>query len=251
MLRFILLLVFIISGLGYGKELTLYAASNFSSVFDKIKVLYEKEYPEDKIKIIYGSSGKGYHQIIRGAPFDIFFSADMRYLDSLYKKGLTKSKPRVFLIGKIVLWTGKNSGIKLKGLKTVLDPDIERIALANPDLAPYGKAAVECLKKYGLYSKIKTKIVTGENISKTVQFVETGAADIGFIALSLAKSERLKRKGNYIIINTECHSPIKQGYIVLKDKNKAATKFLKFLKRKDIVKILVNSGYTLPGEDNE
>ncbi|ACO03318.1 MAG TPA: molybdate ABC transporter substrate-binding protein [Persephonella sp.] len=250
MLRFILLLVITVTGMSYSGELTVYAASNFSYVFDRVKSLYEREHPDDKIRIIYGSSGKGYHQIIRGAPFDIFFSANMKYLKELYRNGYVRSEPEVFLLGKIVLWTGKSSGIRLEGLNTVLNPDVEKIAIANPELAPYGKAAFECLKKTGLYDKVKDKLVIGENISKTAQFVETGAADIGFIALSLAKSKRMKDKGEYIIIDQECYSPIRQGYIILNNENsKTVSRFLNFLKKENVKAVFRNFGYTFPEGD--
>ncbi|WP_457642496.1 molybdate ABC transporter substrate-binding protein [Persephonella sp.] len=251
----IFLILFILSLIGkniYAGEINIFAASNLSYVFDKIVDIYKKKNPDDRVKVIYASSGKGFNQIVNGAPFDIFFSANMSYAIKLYDKGYAITKAEPYVLGRIVLWTRKDSGIDVsKGLHVLLDPEIEKIAVANWDLAPYGQAAKECLIKNRIFEEIRNKIVIGENITKTAQYVEFGAADIGFIALSLAKSKKLKEKGKYYLIPSDCHSPIKQGYVVLKhaeEKNRVKTvlRFINFLKTEKIKELLKKYGYEIP-----
>ncbi len=237
------------------EQITIYAASDLVYAFSEIKDVYQKKYSQDKLKIIFGSSGKGYHQILNGAPFDIIFSANMKYVQLLKEKGLTVSEVAPYAYGRIGIWTRKDSGIDLSnGIKIVLSPKVKKIAIANWEHAPYGVAAKQCLKYYKLFHKVKNKFVLGENISQTAQFAEIGAADIGFIAYSLAKSEKLKNEGNFYLLSEKCHKPIKQGMAILihakqnPKKYETALRFFKFIQSKEIRKIMNKYGFTLPEE---
>jgi molybdate transport system substrate-binding protein len=148
------------------------------------------------VRVIYGSSGNFFQQVQNGAPFDMFFSANLDYPKKLEAAGLTRPDSYYqYARGKIVVWISKDSKIDLSaGLKALLDPGVKKIAIANPQHAPYGQAAVSAMEKEGIYEKAKDKFVLGENISQTASFVISGSADIGVVALSLALSPiRVKR----------------------------------------------------------
>jgi molybdate transport system substrate-binding protein len=240
----------------YAGEITVYAAADLVYAMEEIQKVYKQKYPNDKVKIIFGSSGKGYNQIVNGAPFDIVFSADMGYVEKLKQQGLTLSDVKPYAIGRIVIWTRKDSGFDVsKGINIVLDPKIRKIAIANWEHAPYGVAAKECLEHYKLFDKVKNKLVLGENINQTAQFVETGAADIGFLALSIAKSDKLQKEGVYYLLPASCHNEIKQGYAILKHANinketfETAKRFYDFIGTTEVRKILIKYGFVLPGEE--
>ena len=255
MKKVISLLIFLLfSTTVYAETITIYAASSLSFAFKELIKTYQEKYPKDNIKVIFGSSGKGYNQIINGAPYDIFFSANMFYVKKLHENGLTLTAPKDYAKGRIVIWTRKDSSIDiLKGIKVVLDKNVKKIAIANWKLAPYGKAAKECLQYYGIFDKVKHKIVKGQSIVQTAQLVQIGAADIGFIALSLAVSDKLKNIGNYYLLREKCYSPILQGYVILKnasenkEKLETAYRFYKFIQSKKSKEILKKYGF-LPAE---
>lgn len=253
------LLVFFISFLVYGKtfagEITVYAAADLVYAFKEIGQLYKQHHPQDEVKMIFGSSGKGYHQILEGAPYDMVFSADMGYVEKLAEKGLTLSKPKPYAIGRIVLWTRKDSGISLNdGINSILNLKVKKIAIANWEHAPYGVVAKHCLEYYKLFDRVKDKLVLGENINHTAQYIQTGAADIGFLALSIAKSEILQRDGTYYLLPETCHPQILQGYAILKNANRnrevieTAKRFDKFVGSPEARRIFIKYGFVLPGE---
>ncbi len=239
-----IILILGLSFSSFGSDLKIYAASNFFVVLDKIKKEYQSEYPNRKITIIYGSSGKGYHQIINGAPYDIFLSADVNYLKILKEKGFGVGEIKEFLGGKLSLWTRKDLGIKITGINSLLNPKIEKIAVANPETAPYGKAAVECLKKKKIYNLVKSKLVKGDSVSKTAQLVQVGAADVGIIAYSIILGTNMKNTGVFKLIDQNCYSPIKHGYLILNKKNyDRSIHFLKYLLSDKSKMIFVKYGY--------
>jgi molybdate transport system substrate-binding protein len=202
-------------------------------------------------KVSYGSSGNFFAQISQGAPFDIFFSADATYPDLLEKDGLTaKEMQKVYAVGKIVLWFPDESKVDSdKGLQAVISPRVKKLAIANPRHAPYGRAAEESLRYYGLWEKVEGKLIYGENISQTAQFVHTGAADAGIVALSLAISPKMLHEGRYWVIPDESHNDIEQIYVVLKKGKgkKSVRKFLDFLHGEKGGKILSRYGFVIPG----
>ncbi len=204
------------------------------------------------IDVTYGSSGNFFAQIQNGAPFDIFFSADISYPQKLEAAGLTEPGTLYnYAVGQIVIWMPPESELDLQSLgwRVLLDGSVKKIAIANPDHAPYGRAAVAALTKVGLYEQLKAKFVYGENISQTAQFVQSGNAQAGIIAESLASSPAMKG-GKAWKIPAETHPPIEQAAVVLKStKNKAAaTAFLDFVKGDFGREALQKYGFTIPGQ---
>jgi len=233
-----------------GEKILIATASDLNFAMNEICRAFEKSHPGIKVEVSYGSSGNFYAQIKQGAPYDIFFSADASYPALLEEEGFAvKGQRHLYSIGKIVLWVPKKSALNPhEGLKIVLESNVKKLAIANPKHAPYGRAAEESLRYYGLLDKVQDKLVYGENISQTAQFVQTGAADAGIIAMSLAISPKMTSDGNYWIIPTESYSRLEQGYAVLqRGKGKSSVKtFLKFVQGKKGKKILSDFGFILP-----
>ncbi|MEF3255277.1 MAG: molybdate ABC transporter substrate-binding protein [Deferribacterales bacterium] len=252
---FILIFFLITTKTVLASSVNVYCAADLVYAMDEIKKEYLKLYPQDDIKFIFGSSGKGYTQIINGAPYDIVFSADMEYVIKLESAGFTISEPKPYAVGRIVIWKRKKSDIDLnKHINSLLNPNITKIAIADWSHAPYGVAAKECLEHFNIFDKVKSKFVLGENISQTAQFVQLGAADIGILAYSVALSEKLKKDGDFILLPTSCHSEIKQGYAILKNAQKDKEKleiskrFYNFVTNPKAREIFIKYGFTLPGE---
>src|SRR3990172_12501703 len=226
------------------------AASDLNFAMDEICSAFEKANPGIEVDVSYGSSGNFFAQIKQGAPYDIFFSADASYPALLENEGFAvKSHQQLYAIGKIVLWIPRKLTLNPpKGLNIVLEPEIKKLAIANPKHAPYGRAAEEALRYYGLWDKVQDKLVFGENISQTAQFVQTGSADAGIIAMSLAVSPSMAESGRYLIIPTESYSRPEQVYTVLqRGKDKPGVKtFLEFVQGKKGGKILFDYGFILP-----
>ncbi len=234
-----------------GDNILIAAASNLRFAMHEICQDFQRENSSIQIKVSYGSSGNFFAQIMQGAPFDIFFSADATYPELLEQEGLTaKEMQNVYAVGKIVLWFPKESEAdSAKGFQTIISSDVKKLAIANPRHAPYGRAAEESLHYYDLWEKVKGKLIYGENISQTAQFVHTGAADAGIVALSLAISPEMLHEGRYWVIPDESHADIEQFYVVLKKgKEKASIrKFLDFIEGEGGGKILSRYGFVIPG----
>ena len=162
------------------------AASDLKFALDSVAAVFRKKH-SGTVEITYGSSGKLFEQISNGAPFDVFFSADIEYPNKLKEKDLTASDIYIYGVGRIVVWS-KKIDVAKEGMNSLRSPGVKKIAIANPLHAPYGKRAEEALKFYKMHEAVKTKLVLGDNISQTAQFVTTGAADIGIVAYSLALS---------------------------------------------------------------
>jgi len=193
------------------------AASDLKFAMDSAIAVFKKTHPDLRVDVTYGSSGKLYEQISHSAPFDLFFSADIEYPLNLKKKGFASSDVYTYGIGRIVLWSNviDRSAVGMDMLSTT---SIRKIAIANPRHAPYGRRAEEALRHFNIYDQVKNKLVYGENISQTAQFVTTGAADAGIIALSLALSPAMKKhKGQYYMIPENAHTPLEQGFVVLRN----------------------------------
>ncbi len=198
-----------------------------------------------EVNIIQGSSGKLLAQITEGAPYDIFISADLKYPQELYRAGLATQEPSVYAYGKLVLWTSKKMEVSLD----ILNQDnVFHIALANPKTAPYGLAAKQFLQHHKLFNALKEKLVFGESISQTTQFINSGAAEIGFTALSVVMSPPLKNVGHWIELDTTAYSPIAQSAVIIKTGNKSmeqAEKFYQFLFTHKAKIILKKYGYLM------
>ena len=225
------------------------AASNLQFAMEDIIRIYEKRRPDNKIKIVYGSSGNFFNQIINGAPFDLYFSADIRYPDELEKKGLGK-EVTVYAFGRMVVMASVNSGIGIQklGIKSLLRPVVKKIAIANPAHAPYGKAAVSFLKSQNIYETLKGKLVLGENISQAAQFVESGAAEAGIIALCLAIMAKKSGRVSYLEIADETYPALEQGFTVLTrtKKKSLANEFSSFVQSKEGKSVLIQHGFNVP-----
>jgi molybdate transport system substrate-binding protein len=200
-------------------------------------------------RLTFGSSGNFFSQIQNGAPFDLFLSADLEYPRQLVSANLALGDTLYeYASGRIVLWTRNNSGLDVRqGLPILTDPRVRRIAIANPEHAPYGRAAVAALRHEHLYEAVQSKLVLGENISQAAQFVQSGNADVGILALSVALAPALKAGGTYAEIPATMHPAIRQGAVVLRGaKNqKAARDFLAFLQQPDSMKLLADFGFAV------
>lgn len=209
------------------------AAADLQYAMEDLARQYEKHSPV-KLAVSYGSSGNFYAQIQNGAPFDLYFSADLTYPQKLLEAGLAeKDSLYNYARGRIVLWVARDFALDpaLLEWKILEDPRVQKIAIANPEHAPYGAAAVAALKKAGEYDKVQAKFVYGENISQTAQFVQSGSAQVGVVALSLAISPSM-RDGKRWEIPQELYPPLNQAAVVLKSSQNpsAARSFLEFLK---------------------
>jgi molybdate transport system substrate-binding protein len=226
--------------------LTVAAASDLQSALPAIAAQFEKATGQ-KVTLTFGSSGNFFTQIQNGAPFDVMMSADLDYPRRLERAGLADPGTLVeYGRGRIVLWSRRDSGIDVTtGLAVLRNARVRTIAIANPAHAPYGRAAVDALKHEQLYDAVSAKLVLGENISQAAQFAQTGSADVGILALSLALSPALKNAGAYAEVPDALYPPIVQAAIVVaSSKQKAlARQFVDALKKPDALRILQSFGF--------
>lgn len=245
MKKYLLLLLLPLSLLSAG-EITIAVAANVSYAIDALKSAFVKSHPDTEVRVILGSSGKLTAQIKNGAPYGLFMSADMSYPEALYREGLAASKPQRYARGALALFSTRALDFD-KGIRLLQSDSIKRIAIANPKTAPYGKAAMEALKKSGLYDKVKEKFVYGESISQTVAYAST-AADIGLIAASSLYSPHMKqyKKGiHWALVDPSLYTPIKQGVVLLKKGagNPEYEAFYDFILSPEAQKIFKKYGY--------
>jgi len=230
-------------------EIKVAAASDLTFAFKDVAARFEKQ-TGNGVKLTYGSSGNFFAQIQNGAPFDLFFSADVGYPQKLEAAGLTEPGTIYeYASGKLVIWVPNASKLDLsRGLSVLLDPSIRKIAIANPLHAPYGNAAVAAMRHDAIYDKVKSKLVLGENISQTAQFVQSGNADVGLLALSLGVAPAMKDSGRYVEIPSADYPPLIQAGVILKSsRNKElASQFLKFLKEPGTVALMERYGFSIP-----
>ena len=233
----------------YADEITIAAAADLSFAFKSVGEKFQEQ-TGTQVKLSFGSSGNFFSQIQSGAPYDMFFSADIGYAKKLEDAGLTEPGTLYeYAIGKIVLWVPSGSKLDLStGLRVLTDPAIHKIAIANPEHAPYGRAAVAAMRAEGVYDHIKDKIVLGENISQTAQFVQSGNADVGIIAFSLALAPAMHDNGTYVEIPAADYPPIEQAAVILKSSHKKdlAQKFLAFLKTPETTALMQRYGFAIP-----
>lgn len=231
------------------EEITVAAASDLNFAFKELVAEYEKT-TGNHVKLSLGSSGNFYSQIQNGAPFDLYFSADIGYPKKLEEAGLTLPGSLYrYAVGRIVLWTSHESHRDVsKGLEALRDQSIKKIAIANPKHAPYGRAAVAAMEHFKIYDQVKDRLVLGENISQAAQFIESGACEIGIVALSLALAPAMHAKGTYWEIPAEAHPPLEQGAVILKSskQQEAARRFLEFMQTDKGQEIMTRYGFTIP-----
>lgn len=243
----IIFLFITINGIAQTK-ITVAVAANMQYASEELKAAFEKN-EHINIDLIIGSSGKLTQQVMSGAPFDIFISADTSFPQKLQEGGFTAEPPKVFAQGLLVLWSLKQ-GIQLNpNLQRLLGTDIKSIALANPRNAPYGSAAEMLLKKYNLLEKVRPKLVYGESITQTSQFIATQAADIGFTAKAIVLSKEMTGKGVWINLNQNDYPPVKQAAVLLKYGKKMhpmeSQKFYDFLFSTKAKEIFKKFGYLI------
>jgi molybdate transport system substrate-binding protein len=232
------------------QEIRVAAAADLQFAMPDIADQFEKQ-TGTKVDVTYGSSGNFFSQLQNGAPFDLFFSADVDYPRKLESAGLAEPGTLYeYAVGRIAIWAPAATKVDVarQGWKALLDPGVQKIAVANPEHAPYGRAAVAALQKAGIYEQVKAKLVYGENISQAAQFVQSGNAQAGIVAMSLAVSPGMK-EGKRWEIPADMHPSIEQAAIMLKSsKNKDGVRsFLKFIKSEAGRSTLSNYGFTVPG----
>lgn len=247
----LLCLALVFSPLSFAQEITIAAAADLQFAMQDIAEQFQKETGKS-VKLIFGSSGNFFQQIQNGAPFDMFFSADLNYPKKLEAAGLTEPGSYYqYAKGRIVIWVLKDSALNVSsGLKSLENPHINKIAVANPQHAPYGQAAVAALQKEGIYDRVKDKFVLGENISQTASFVVSGSADVGIVALSLALSPSMKEKGRYVEIPTDKYPPIEQAVVILRSSGnkQVAKQFLSFINTTSVADTLRRYGFDVQSE---
>ena len=232
-----------------GEKITIAAASDLKFALDEIVVLFSKAHPADRVETIYGSSGKFQAQIRQGAPFDLYFSADITYPRMLKAEGFAGSEVQPYAVGRIVLWSAALDASKMT-LADLADPAIRKIAIANPKHAPYGKRAEEALRAAGVWEKVEARLVYGENIAQAAQFAQSGNVQIGIIALSLALNPELSARGGYALIPDNLHQPLEQGFIVTRRaaNNPLAQDFARFMAGDEARAVMRRYGFVLPGK---
>lgn len=238
------------AGAAQAEKLTIAAAADLKFAMDEIVAHFKAENPKDQIEVIYGSSGKFHTQVQQGAPYDLYFSADIAFAENLFKAGHAASPVIPYAVGRIVLWSSNRDASKLT-LDSLTDPKIARIAIANPKHAPYGKRAEEAMRAMKVWDKVEHKLVYGENIAHTAQFVQSGNAQVGIIALALALNPALANKGGFYLIPDNLHAPLEQGFIITKRAagNATAKRFADYMNSKATRATMTKYGFVLPGEN--
>jgi molybdate transport system substrate-binding protein len=228
------------------RKLRIAAASDLQFALAEAARQFHQQHPQTDVAVDYGSSGNFYAQIRNGAPFDLFLSADIQYPRALEHDGIARAGPVfVYANGRLAVWVPATS--PLDPATALRDPNTHRIAIANPQHAPYGRAAEAALRSMGLYESVEKKLVLGENISQTLQFVQSGAADAGIVALSLALAPTVRAEGRYWEIPPESYPKMEQGGVILKD-SAAARDFRDWLLGSSGRSLLKQYGFSLPGE---
>jgi len=232
----------------FAQQATVAVAANMKEAFTEINLAFKAAGNSD-IRIVYGSSGNFTAQIINGAPFNLFISADEHFPIELYKKGKAIDEGAIYAIGKLAIIAKNSAGMRLATDKADLIRAINKankIAIAKPELAPYGKAAIEYLKAEGLWDIAKDKLIYGDNIGIATMYVVTGAADLGFTALSLAKSAEVAKETNFIMLNQKLYEPIRQRMVLIRGAPPEAITLYQFMQSTQAKSILQKYGYGTP-----
>ncbi len=242
----------LLSSCAAGQELIVAAAADMSAALPQLVAAYTKQTGQT-VKLSLGSSGNLANQIRNGAPFDVFFSADEEYPQQLIAAGLaSKTTLYRYAVGRLVLWVPGDSPLDLSklGMKALLDPSVKKISIANPAHAPYGRAAEAALRHFGIYDQVASRLVLGENVSQAAQFVESGNAQAGLIALSHALAPAMKDKGRYWAVSLDAYPTLNQAAVVVSrsKQQEAARRFLEFLRSPEAASLLTSYGFSLPVE---
>lgn len=230
----------------YAEKLTVFVAANARHAMSEIKDEFMKNRPNDEIELTFGATGKAYQQLKNGFPYDMFFAANTKHAVQIETDGNAATKPKVYALGAVALYALDEKYISggLDGLKKL---SIKNFSIANPKVAPYGEAAVEILKNSGNYDKFEKIIVLGDNISQAVSFVDSGAVEVGLVALSLLRQGD-GTKGKYIIVDSSLHAPIAQSFVIVKraEKSALAKDFAAYVGSQKAKEVFIKYGYEVP-----
>ena len=237
-------------GIVQAGEITIAAAADLNFAFKELVADFEKK-TGNTVKLSLGSSGNFFAQLSNGAPFDLFFSADIGYPKKLEEAGLAEPGTLYrYAVGRIVVWVPKGSPIDVGalGMKALQHPSVKKVAIANPKHAPYGRAAVAAMEHFKVYEAVKGKLVLGENISQTAQFVQTGGADIGIIAFSLAVAPAVKETGLFWEVPPEAYPRLEQGAVIMRTAKdpKTARAFLDYVRGPEGRVVFARYGFLIP-----
>ncbi|BDT78734.1 molybdate ABC transporter substrate-binding protein [Polynucleobacter yangtzensis] len=239
---------FALAGSVFAQVATIAVAANMKDAFAEIAAEF-KSTGKPEMRVVYGSSGNFAAQIMNGAPFSLFIAADEQFPLELFKNGKTVDDGSIYAIGKLVIITKTSSGIYLSDSKSDIAKAISKankVAIAKPEIAPYGRAAVQYLKAEGLWDLAKDKLVYADNIGSATTYVASGAADLGFTAFSLAKSPELVRQTSYVAVDTKMYEPIKQRMVLIKGAPQEAQDLYRFMQGPKAKAILQKYGYSTP-----
>lgn len=231
------------------QNIKIFAASDLKFALDDVKAAFLVKHSNDSVEVVYGSSGKGVVQITNGAPFDLFFSADMEFVKKMYASGDIVTKPLPYARGRVVIWSARKEFDPKAGVANLSAPWVKKVAIANPAHAPYGQKAKEVVESLGLNEALASKLVMGENISQTASFISSKNADIGIIALSLALSPAISKseQPNFVLIDEKLHTPLIQGYGITTHGSKSALarEFYEFMQSAKADEIMKKYGFGL------
>ncbi len=241
---------FAVAAVAGPRPVTVAVAANLKPAFEEIAARFQKVHPGVEVKATYGASGTFFAQIANGAPFDLFLSADADFPAKVVEKGFADGKAFTYAYGKLVVWVPGASKLDLdgRGLAALADPSVQKIAIANPEVAPYGRAAKTALEKAGLYGKLRDRIVMGQNVSQAAQFVQSGNAQAGFVPLSLAKTPPLSNEGRAWSVPPSSYERIEQAGVVIKGAKETALarELAAFITGHGAKDVLERYGYDLP-----
>ena len=232
----------------FAQTTTIAVAANMKDAFNEIAIAF-KASGKPEMRVVYGSSGNFATQIMNGAPFNLLISADEQFPLELFKNGRTTDEGVIYAIGKLAIITKTSSDIRLQDSKTEIAKAIgkaNKIAIAKPELAPYGRAAVQYLKAEGLWDLAKDKLVYADNIGAATTYVMSGAADIGFTAFSLAKAPEVLKQTSFLLVDAGLYEPIKQRMVLIKGAPQEATELYQFMQGTQAKSILRKYGYSTP-----
>jgi molybdate transport system substrate-binding protein len=231
--------------------LTVAAASDLRYALDELLQLLRRQQPGMPIEVVYGSSGKLSTQLLNGAPFDLFFSADRGFAKSLHEAGLSTQLPRVYAVGHLVAASRDAALAQLPLRDLLLHPGVKRFAIANPLHAPYGQRAREALQHQGLWARVEPRLVMGDNVTQAAQFIDTGAAQAGLVARSLVLAPALQGRLAWQDIPGAWHSPLEQAWVLMKRSSRAAqeraAQLLALMQSPDGQALMQRFGFASPG----
>lgn len=229
----------------WAEKISVFVASSASKAMGEVREAFLKTHPKDEIELVFGASGKHYQLLKEGREFDMFFSADSKWAGQIAQDGNAASQPAVYALGVVALYS-LNEKLLKGGEKVLKDraKAIKHISIANPKVAPYGVAAEEVMKNLGIYELFKDKIVLGDNISQPVNHIDTGAAELAFVAYSLV-SPINKPKGKVLVVDSALFSPLEQSFVITKygKGKKLAQEFSNFVLSKDGKAIIEKYGF--------